>query len=110
MPAIKTINERVATYTYFSEECYVFPNTVRSITLGKDLTQVGKDTFTGTQALTELRIEVSSPSQLSSGVFASDIINQPSSARVLVPQASVTDWNTRFPWLATQFTGGVRGY
>ncbi len=110
LPAIKTINERVATYSNFSEEGYVFPNTVRSITLGKDLTQVGKDTFTGATGLTELRIEVSSPSQLSSGVFASDIINQPSSARVLVPQASVTDWNTRFPWLATQFTGGVRGY
>lgn len=112
LPAIKQMNISVAVYSNSRETGFIFPQTIKTITLGKNLTHVGKDTFSRTDALTDLRIEVSTPSQLkpSYGLFESNIIAQPSSARVLVPQASVADWNTNFPWLATQFTGGVRGY
>ncbi|GIZ14294.1 leucine-rich repeat domain-containing protein [Capnocytophaga catalasegens] len=96
LPAIKSIG------------AYAFNGTpITTVKLGKNLTTLYANALKGIEGtLLELRIESSTPSGVT---LVTDFIGE-TQARLLVPNASLADWNSRYPWLKDKFKGGVQGY
>lgn len=89
---------------------YGTPITVLS--LGKNLTTLSKGALDGMNGLQELRLAVVNPSQLTSFSEAgtSGFFSSPTSARLVVPSAALSEYNSRYPWLNKTFKGGVQGF
>ena len=96
LPAIKSIGKNTFVGT-----------PITTIKLGKNLTNLYENALAGIEGtLLELRIESSTPS----GVTLYPNFIGETQARLLVPSASLADWNSRYPWLKDKFKGGVQGY
>ena len=96
LPAIKSIGKDTFVGT-----------PITTIKLGKNLTNLYEKALAGIEGtLLELRIESSTPS----GVTLHPNFIGETQARLLVPSASLADWNSRYPWLKDKFKGGVQGY
>lgn len=108
-------------YSYFN----IFPATIRSIIIGKNVKKIGYYAFVGTEnSLAELRIGVEAPTQIDKNTFKytpegvnyynravpQGPIGKPNNAALYVPNRSLAEWKTVHPWITTVFTGGVRGY
>lgn len=103
---------------------HVFPSTTTHIIIGSKLTRIGHWALLGTEnSLRELRIGVTTPSQLSvaSGdlvyryyggynFYAQSPIGNINNATLYVPTAAVGDWKIRQTWIATSFGDRIRGY
>lgn len=102
----------------------IFPGTIRSIIIGKNVKKIGHYAFVGTEnSLAELRIGVEAPTQIEKASFMYDPettsyygkipqgpIGKPNNAALYVPNRALAEWKTVHPWITTVFTGGVRGY
>ena len=108
-------------YSYFN----IFPATIRSIIIGKNVKKIGYYAFNGTEnSLAELRIGVEAPTQIDKNTFKytpegvnyynravpQGPIGKPNNAALYVPNRSLAEWKTVHPWITTVFTGGVKGY
>ena len=112
-------------YGSYDARYNIFPATIRSIIIGKNIKKIGYYAFNGTEnSLAELRIGVEAPTQIDKNTFkytpeGHNYYNNPvpqgpigkvNNAALYVPNRSLAEWKTVHPWITTVFTGGVRGY
>ena len=111
-------------YSSYDGRHNIFPGTIRSIIIGKNVKKIGHYAFVGTEnSLAELRIGVEAPTQIEKASFMYDAeytnhagkvpqgpIGKVNNAALYVPNRSLAEWKTVHPWITTVFTGGVRGY
>jgi hypothetical protein len=112
-------------YSSYDVRYNIFPATIRSIIIGKNVKKIGYYAFVGTEnSLAELRIGVEAPTQIDKNTFKytpeghnhygnpvpQGPIGKVNNAALYVPNRSLAEWKTVHPWITTVFTGGVRGY
>ena len=112
-------------YASYDVRYNIFPATIRSIIIGKNVKKIGYYAFVGTEnSLAELRIGVEAPTQIDKSTFMytpeghnhygnpvpQGPIGKVNNAALYVPNRSLAEWKTVHPWITTVFTGGVRGY
>ena len=112
-------------YSSYDTRQNIFPATIRSIIIGKNVKKIGYYAFNGTEnSLAELRIGVEAPTQIDKSTFRhtpegynyhsypvpQGPIGKVNNAALYVPNRSLAEWKTVHPWITTVFTGGVRGY
>ena len=97
---------------------------VKTMVIGEKLKELRAGALQNTTALTNLRIGVTDPSVFGDTGFVArnrpGISSSPygflyadnatTGARLSVPAAALSSWQSKFPWLAEVFRGGVQGY
>lgn len=83
-------------------------STIARINLPTSITSVGKDIFEGCKALTEVRLETTTPPEASGRLFSlDDPLETPSNAVLYVPYGSKAAYAAAAGWSDFQYCGGI---
>lgn len=93
------------------DENAFYQSPIQFLHIGDQLKYLYAKSLMGIEStLQEVRIGVTTPSQLSVFDNSYSAFITPNGAKLLVPSTALRDWQSRYPWLETVFKGGLQGF